>query len=55
MSAAVGRAQALAGAGGLSPGQHRFWANTAAGEKKHLAVLRKELTTERAWRYQLGN
>ena len=53
MSAAVGRAQSLAGAGGLSPGQHRFWANTAAGEKKHLAVLRKELTTERAWRYQL--
>ena len=54
MTAAVHRAQALAGAGGLSPGQHRFWANTAAGEKKHLAVLRKELATERAWRYQLG-
>ena len=53
MSAAVGRAKALAGAGGLSGGQHRFWANTAAGETKHLAVLRKELTTERAWRYQL--
>ena len=54
MAAAVHRAQALAGAGGLSPGQHRFWASAAAGEKKHLAVLNKELTTERAWRYQLS-
>ena len=53
MTAAMHRAQALAGAGGLSPGQHRFWASTAAGEKKRLAVLHKELATERAWRYQL--
>jgi len=53
MSAAAVRAQALAGASGLSPGQHRFWASAAAGEKKRLAVLHKELTTERAWRYQL--
>ena len=53
MAAAVHRAQALAGASGLSPGQHRFWAGAAAGEKKRLAVLHKELTTERAWRYQL--
>ena len=53
MAAAMHRAQALAGAGGLSPGQHRFWAKTAADEKKRLGVLGKELTTERAWRYQL--
>ena len=53
MSAAAGRAQSLAGAAGLSPGQHRFWAKAAAGEKKRLAVLHKELATERAWRYQL--
>ena len=54
MTAAVHRAQALAGAGGLSPGQHRFWASAAAGEKKRLAVLHKERATERAWRFQLG-
>ncbi len=53
MAAAMHRAQALAGAGGLSPGQHRFWAKTAADEKKRLGVLGKELATERAWRYQL--
>ena len=48
-----GAPQALAKAGGLSPGQHRFWADAAARREKRLAVLRKELTTERAWRYQL--
>ena len=53
MAAAYGRARTLAGAGGLSPGQHRFWANTAAGEGKLLATLRKELATERSWRYHL--
>ena len=53
MTAAYGRARTLAGAGGLSPGQHRFWANTAAGEGKLLATLRKELATERSWRYHL--
>ena len=41
MAAAMHRAQALAGAGGLSSGQHRFWANTAADEKKRLGVLRQ--------------
>ena len=54
MTAAVGRAKSLSGAGGLSAGQHRFWAAAAADETKRLGVLRKELTTERAWRYQLG-
>jgi hypothetical protein len=54
MTAAIGRAQALAGAKGLSAGQHKFWANAAADEKKRLGVLHSELTTERAWRYQLS-
>jgi hypothetical protein len=54
MAAAMHRAQTLAGASGLSPGQHRFWAATAADEKRRLGVLGKELTTERAWRTQLG-
>jgi hypothetical protein len=54
MAAAVQRAKALSGASGLSPGQHRFWAAAAADETKRLAVLGKELTTERAWRTQLG-
>ena len=54
LTAAVARAQALAGASGLSPGQHRFWASSAASEKKRLGVLHKELATERSWRYQLG-
>jgi hypothetical protein len=52
--AAIGRAKALAGAAGLSPGQHRFWAAAAADEARRLGVLNKELTTERAWRSQLG-
>jgi hypothetical protein len=54
MAAAIQRARALSGASGLSPGQHRFWAATAADETKRLAVLGRELVTERAWRYQLG-
>jgi hypothetical protein len=54
MTAAVGRAKALAGAKGLSAGQHRFWAASAADETRRLGVLNKELTTERAWRSQLG-
>jgi hypothetical protein len=54
MAAAVQRAKALSGAAGLSPGQHRFWAAAAADETKRLAVLGKELVTERAWRTQLG-
>jgi hypothetical protein len=54
MAAAVQRAKALSGAAGLSPGQHRFWASTAADETKRLGVLGKELVTERAWRNQLG-
>ncbi len=54
MQAAIGRATTLSKAGGLSAGQHRFWANAAADEKKRLAVLKKELTVERTWRGQLG-
>jgi hypothetical protein len=54
MSAAAGRARTLSRAGGLSAGQHRFWANTAASESRLLATYGKELTTERAWRTQLG-
>jgi hypothetical protein len=54
MAAAVQRARALSGAAGLSPGQHRFWAAAAADETRRLAVLHKELATERAWRTQLG-
>jgi hypothetical protein len=54
MQAAIGRAKALAGAGGLSAGQHKFWANAAAGETRLLATLLKERTTERAWRTMLG-
>ena len=54
MKAAIGRAKSLSGAGGLSAGQHKFWAAAAADETKRLGVLGKELTTERAWRYQLG-
>jgi hypothetical protein len=54
MAAAVQRAKALSGARGLSPGQHRFWASAAADETRRLGVLHKELTTERAWRTQLG-
>jgi hypothetical protein len=53
MAAAAGRARALAGASGLSPGQHRFWASAAADETRRLGVLHKEAATERAWRYQL--
>jgi hypothetical protein len=54
MSAAIGRARALAGAKGLSAGQHKFWAGTAADETRRLGVLHSELATERAWRTQLG-
>ena len=54
MRAAIGPATARAGAAGLSPGQHRFWAAAAADETRRLGVLNKELTTERAWRSQLG-
>ena len=54
MKAAIGRAKSLSGAGGLSAGQHKFWAAAAADETKRLGVLGRELTTERAWRYQLG-
>jgi SLT domain-containing protein len=54
MTAAAARAKALAGAKGLSSGQHKFWAGTAADETRRLGVLNKELTTERAWRSQLG-
>ena len=54
MKAAIGRATTLSHAGGLSAGQHKFWASAAADETKRLGVLGKELTTERAWRYQLG-
>jgi hypothetical protein len=53
MQAAIGRATTLSHAGGLSAGQHRFWANAAADEKRRLAVLKRELTTERSWRGQL--
>jgi hypothetical protein len=54
MAAAIGRARTLAGARGLSGGQHRFWAATAADETRRLGVLKSELATERAWRGQLG-
>jgi hypothetical protein len=54
MQAAVSRAKALAGAKGLSSGQHKFWAATAADETRRLGVLGSELTVERAWRGQLG-
>ena len=54
MAAAIQRAKALSGAAGLSPGQRRFWAAAAADETRRLGVLGKELTTERAWRTQLG-
>lgn len=53
MKAAIGRAQALAHAPGLSSGQHRFWANAATDETHRLAVLNKELGIERSWRGQL--
>jgi hypothetical protein len=53
MTAAVRRAKALAGASGLSGGQHRFWAKAAASETRRLALLRRELATGRAWRTQL--
>jgi hypothetical protein len=53
MSAAAGRATTLSKAGGLSAGQHRFWAKAATDEKRRLAVLKKELKVERSWRYQL--
>ena len=50
-----GRARQDAGQSrGLSPGQHRFWANAATSESRLLATLHKELTTEKAWRGQLG-
>jgi hypothetical protein len=54
MAAAIGRAKTLAGAPGLSAGQHKFWAGAAAGETRLLATLLKERTTERAWRTMLG-
>jgi cell wall-associated NlpC family hydrolase len=54
MAAAAGRATTLSHAPGLSAGQHKFWANAAADERKRLTVLKKELTTERGWRSQLG-
>jgi hypothetical protein len=43
----------VAGAAGLSPGQHRFWAAAATDEARRLGARNKELTTERAWRPQL--
>jgi hypothetical protein len=55
MQSAINRATVLSKAGGLSAGQHRFWAATAADEKKRLGVLHKELATERAWRGRLGH
>jgi hypothetical protein len=54
MAAAQHRAAVLAKAAGLTPGQHRFWAATAADEARRLGTLHKELVTERAWRGQLG-
>jgi len=54
MAAALGRARTLAGAGGLSAGQRRFWAAAAASEARLLATLNKERATEQAWKYQLG-
>jgi hypothetical protein len=54
MAAAQHRASVLAGAAGLTPGQHRFWAATAADETRRLGTLHKELVTERAWRSMLG-
>jgi hypothetical protein len=54
MQAAIGRATTLSHAGGLSAGQHKFWAGAAASEGRLLATLLKERTTERAWRTQLG-
>jgi hypothetical protein len=53
MAAALGRARTLAGARGLSKGQHAFWAKTAASETRELATLYKERATEQAWRGQL--
>jgi hypothetical protein len=53
MQAAIGRATTLSRAGGLTAGQHKFWAGTAAGEKRLLATLKKEMTTEKAWSGQL--
>jgi hypothetical protein len=54
MQAAIGRANALAKAPGLSAGKHRFWANAALDEKRRLGVLNRELGIERNWRGQLG-
>ena len=53
--AAIGRETTLSHATGLSAGQHKFWASAAATDTKKLAVLNKELTTERTWRGQLGS
>ena len=54
MRAAIGRAQVLSKARGLSASQHRFWAGAAAGEGRQLAGLNREAGVERAWRGQLG-
>jgi hypothetical protein len=54
MAAAAGRASTLAKASGLTAGQHRYWAATAADEKKRLGVLVRERDTERTWRTMLG-
>jgi hypothetical protein len=54
MAAAQHRAAVLSRAAGLTPGQHRFWAATAADEARRLGTLHRELTVERAWRGQLG-
>jgi hypothetical protein len=53
MRVAIGRAKPWP-APRACPGQHRFWAAAAADETRRLGVLNKELTTERAWRSQLG-
>ena len=54
MQAALYRATVLSHAGGLSAGQHRFWAAAAADEKRRLSALIHERDTERAWRSQLA-
>jgi hypothetical protein len=54
MAAAAARAKTLSRAPGLTAKQHAHYTAVAADETRRLAVLKKELSVERAWRGQLG-
>ena len=55
MGAAISKAKTLSKAPGLTAAQHKSYAALASTDTRKLAVLNKELATERTWRGQLGS